>query len=331
MTIEALPRLVAICMALNSGKSLTATDLSNRLLVTPRTVYRDIEFLQHLGIPIGSVSGPGGGYRVEDSVSVTAPLLLGTQDFLSYLATRLLLGRVDDGIYKQALHLAEGSLTKDEWKQLSLIQNSILIDPEDWYWRPLAEPFLRDLRNAILSQRRILIEYSDRARVHFGPETTEPYGLVWKSGAWYLVAHSLSSKLTFRIKVERIISLYTTVEIFTKPENFHLHNYWKQSLQEYGKGDIRVTFKVAHSAVDDFMRFGWKDTSSVQPTTDGIEASIYVDKYDWLIPVVLGYAGAVQVTEPQELIDKILVAVSRLAEIHCNSDDTSPLGLEVPK
>ena len=45
-------RLISILMLLQVHKQLTANDLAKRLEVSVRTIYRDIESLSSLGIPI---------------------------------------------------------------------------------------------------------------------------------------------------------------------------------------------------------------------------------------------------------------------------------------
>src|SRR5918994_4241190 len=58
-------RLVSFLMILQTRGQLTAEELPERLEVSERTVQRDAQALAEAGVPIVSVRGPAGGYRLE--------------------------------------------------------------------------------------------------------------------------------------------------------------------------------------------------------------------------------------------------------------------------
>src|SRR5262249_59760233 len=58
-------RLVSLLLLLQTGGQLTAVELAERLGVSERTVQRDAHALALAGVPILSVRGSTGGYRLE--------------------------------------------------------------------------------------------------------------------------------------------------------------------------------------------------------------------------------------------------------------------------
>lgn len=57
-------RLVSVLLLLQSRGKLTAQQLADRLEVSVRTVYRDIESLSEAGVPVYGDAGPDGGYQL---------------------------------------------------------------------------------------------------------------------------------------------------------------------------------------------------------------------------------------------------------------------------
>ena len=57
-------RLISILMLLQIHKKLTANELAQRLEVSVRTIYRDVESVSGLGIPVFSDKGTDGGIKL---------------------------------------------------------------------------------------------------------------------------------------------------------------------------------------------------------------------------------------------------------------------------
>ncbi|WP_330586809.1 helix-turn-helix transcriptional regulator [Aminipila terrae] len=55
-------RLFQIIYILLDRKSITASALSEKLEVSVRTIYRDVEVLSSVGVPVYMSKGKGGGY-----------------------------------------------------------------------------------------------------------------------------------------------------------------------------------------------------------------------------------------------------------------------------
>src|SRR5262245_54765112 len=62
-------RLISILMALQRGRALTAGELAQRLGVSIRTIFRDVDALSAMGVPVYSEPGRGGGIRLVEGYS----------------------------------------------------------------------------------------------------------------------------------------------------------------------------------------------------------------------------------------------------------------------
>src|SRR5256885_12656514 len=59
-------RLLSILMLLQIRGHMTAHELAQRLEVSERTIYRDIEALSTAGVPVYAERGPGGGCMLAE-------------------------------------------------------------------------------------------------------------------------------------------------------------------------------------------------------------------------------------------------------------------------
>ena len=75
-----IDRLTAIILLLQGGRR-TASEIGRRFEVSKRTVFRDIEALCEMGVPIITESGPRGGYTLMPDYSL-APLQLTMREAL---------------------------------------------------------------------------------------------------------------------------------------------------------------------------------------------------------------------------------------------------------
>src|SRR5690606_9646324 len=57
-------RLLSILMILQRSRGVTAGELANRVGVSVRTIFRDIDALSAMGVPVYTESGRGGGIRL---------------------------------------------------------------------------------------------------------------------------------------------------------------------------------------------------------------------------------------------------------------------------
>ncbi len=64
-------RLISILLLLQTNKKLKASELSKKLEVSIRTIYRDVDTLSSIGVPIYADKGMNGGIRLLGDYKTT--------------------------------------------------------------------------------------------------------------------------------------------------------------------------------------------------------------------------------------------------------------------
>ncbi|MEU7174588.1 WYL domain-containing protein [Micromonospora tulbaghiae] len=90
--------------------------------------------------------------------------------------------------------------------------------------------------------------------------------------------------------------------IAQRPRALDLREWWTQDLEDYERGSIRVALHVQASAREEMLRLGLKPDSEIQHGQDGtVRIVLYVDNWQWLVPLVASVGADVAAEEPEEL------------------------------
>ena len=80
-------RLISILMLLQIHNQLTAKELSKQLEVSIRTIYRDVESLSSLGIPVYADRGINGGIKLLGDYKTSLNGINNVEIFSLFLST----------------------------------------------------------------------------------------------------------------------------------------------------------------------------------------------------------------------------------------------------
>lgn len=305
-------RLISIILLLQSQGQMTAKELSERLEVSERTIYRDMEALSRTGIPVFAERGKNGGWSLLEGYRTNLTGLKESEIrtlFVSpseQLLDDLGLSRTSEEARNKliaSLPSAYRENAKDFW-------NRIHVDTSTWRMRKEKMVAFEVLKNAIWKENKLKIEYQ-RADGITNEVVVKPLGLVAKGSRWYFIAFKDNDEIR-NYRVSRINSAESISETFERPKDFDLAQYWRSStkafLENLPKYEVWVE---AAPTILPRLQFTDRFVQSVEvenKNQDGwIPVKLSFDTEDEAKGYVLGFADQIKVIEPKELHDKILV------------------------
>lgn len=211
-------RLIQIVLLLQQRQQLSARELADALGVSRRTIFRDIEALDLLGIPVYAEPGSAGGYRlIEEYRSGLNALTPDERNALAAFSFPEALAALDIG---QKLHMALLKLCAAEAPK----ERKIRLD-----WSPresttVPAPHLQSLYAAVMDDHILIIHYRLFGTVDIR-KTIKPYGLVAKAGVWYLVYEGEGGLRHHR--AADLIDVEILDQQFERPDDFDLERCWK--------------------------------------------------------------------------------------------------------
>ena len=181
-------RLIALVSLLQARGRMTAAELAERLEVTERTIYRDLDALGAAGVPVYAERGPGGGIELPDGYRLNVTAL--NREEASALFLSAVPGPLADlgtsHMLEAALRKLSIALPLDTRREAERARQRLHVDPADWWSTPEPVPHLRTLQDAVWQDRRVRLTYQRQGKPA-RERLVGPYGLVAKGGIWYLV------------------------------------------------------------------------------------------------------------------------------------------------
>lgn len=221
-------RLITALLYLQGRPRVTAAELAAELEVSVGTARRDLEALSMAGIPVYPQPGRGGGWSLLGGARTDLSGLTASETQALFRLLGPSASATDE--MKSALRKLVRALPATFREDAEAAASATVIDPGKWGAIPLPRPPVVDeLQSAVVARRQVRLVYRGRT-----PEPSDrvvdPWGLVDKGGAWYLIAGTPKGRRTFR--VDRIASATVLEEHFERPADFDLADAWSSISSE---------------------------------------------------------------------------------------------------
>ncbi|WP_405388493.1 YafY family transcriptional regulator [Streptomyces sp. NBC_01102] len=313
-------RLLSVLLLLQTRGLVPATELAERLDVSVRTIYRDVEALSAAGVPVYAERGRNGGiallpgFRTDVTGLTTdearALFVLATQGAHSALGLDAALG--------SALRKVMAALPAPHRPAAEQTSRRVLVDPVRWMSGPRTPVDVAELHEAVLADRRLLLRYrhsgTDTPRTY----TVDAYGLVVKAGVWYLVADLDGAPRLFR--ADRVREASLTGEPVVRREGVELSDTWEALRRQVEErpGEVRLRVRVHRSRLDLFVRIH-AGVLTGRPEPQGEEpwllAELAVPEVAW-VRSLLSFGPNLEVLAPPEARRLLAEAAAAVGELY---------------
>jgi predicted DNA-binding transcriptional regulator YafY len=216
---EASPtaRALLALEVLQANPGITADRLATRLGVSDRAARRYVAVLREAGIPVESVRGPYGGYRIGRGLRLP-PLVFTSTEALA-LVMAVLDGHHDAADPTSPVGRGLGKIVRalpaPVAAQAAAVRRSAAAAPDRGAARP--DPVTTStLVQACCDRRRVRLSYRSEAGTEWEAEV-DPWAVAVRHGRWYLLCHSHNAGARRAYRVDRVRAVDVLAEGFTPP------------------------------------------------------------------------------------------------------------------
>ncbi|WNO09516.1 YafY family protein [Teredinibacter sp. KSP-S5-2] len=231
-------RLFQILNLLRNRRTvLTAKQIAEKLEVSERTIYRDIQALSLSGVPIEGEAGVG--YRVQRQFDLP-PLMFDHDEVEALLLGVRMVRSWSDRQLAASANSALNKILAVLPSQLREVEETSPIMVPKFQEQTLASQYSEAIRKAIKNKTMIKVHYCD-AKESNSLRTLWPLGLFFWGSAWTLVAWC-ELRNDYRVfRLDRITKFQSLEEHFVTDPNRSLGHYLEMQRQryyEYLRGEV---------------------------------------------------------------------------------------------
>ncbi|MEU9122574.1 YafY family protein [Streptomyces sp. NPDC048506] len=317
-------RVLTLLELLQSGGTRTVAELADRLGVEGRTVRRYVDQLIDLDVPVESVRGRYGGYRLAPGYRLP-PLMLSDDEALAVLlglvaGRRAGLTTTEHTASETASAKIRRVLPKHIARRLDTLLEAVAFTDQPGQFDAPDAGVLLTIADAVRHRRPVSIRYTDRDGRR-GERTLHAYGVVAHAGRWYVTGQDarIGEDRTFRLdRIADARTLPGSFEAPAGPDPAH------RLLSAFATAEYRheVTLRI-HGTVEQIRAHLPASVASLEEhapvagehraTERWLRVELRAERLDWLPPVLASLDRPFVIERPDELRNLVIALADRLA------------------
>lgn len=302
-----LYRLLHLMNILVNNDKVTIKQLSEKLEVSRRTIYRDLETLTMAGFPIVSYPGYDGGITVAEGYKLDK-CLLSLEDWENILTGLNTIKTMGD---TEKIEYLIGKIAPKNIETINQ-QSDIVIDLSQWYDDD-TQDLIIGIRNAIGNKQLVSIEYI--SKISSTVRTIEPYKLVFKERDWYIYAYCLL-RMDFRLfKLNRISAYEIMVDNFIPRQvavpSFALKN---ELHEKYNNTQYRIVLEFALENKEFLLQALGALNFKIADNKGIIDFN--TTNLDYAVNLIISLQDKIKVISPPILQERVLQTINKMKKLY---------------
>ena len=290
-------RLFRILYYILEKEKVTANELADKFEVSVRTIYRDIDSISSVGVPIFTTQGKGGGIKIDNEYILNKSLF-DTNEKEQIIAALQGLEKTNEA-YKSELITKLSALFK--------IKNSnwIEIDFTSWGSNNTYQDLFNTLKIAIINKNIISFSYNSSKAEKIN-RRVKPIRLLFKEQDWYLYAFCLLRNDFRYFKLSRIKDL--EVLAINYEDNFE-NIVLKREIKYENTVNIKLKFNksVAFRVYDEFKAI-------VEDKKGNLYVEMKIPNNYKLYNYIFSFGANVEILEPKEIRNQLKNMINKIAK-----------------
>jgi predicted DNA-binding transcriptional regulator YafY len=313
-------RLISILMALHRGRTMTAGELATRLNVSVRTIFRDVDALSTMGVPVYTELGRGGGIRlVEGYSSDLTGLSSGEAEALALVASPAAIGvQALATPTRTALDKLTAAVPSIHQLRARHARGRLLFDTKPWFRALDTSPYLDAMRACIWKDLCVDMRY-ERSNREVRDYRLEPYALVVKVDTWYVIGRVKRELRVFRMS--RVLSLQESTDTFTRDSTFDLQKYWHTWCERFETNppstfpvQIAITPRGRKYLLDCYGNWFRRQLEPLGDQFRRAELTLELEREEHALRILFGLGGEAEILKPRPLRRKLFTLAQQVVE-----------------
>lgn len=274
--MERFQRILGILLYLRSGKEVSALDLAQHFGVSRRTIYRDMETISALGVPVYAERGHAGGFRLLEGYFLP-PVMFSKGEAVSLLLSVTLLRSLRARPFPADLLTAEKKLlaAMPETLRTALTEAQKVIGfeegPRDTFHPERSASSSQSVTSsagelgeseattvfvqAVLDRRSVLLRYHSPYKARAEHLLVEPLGLFWDRDHWYFVGRPTGQEQGSRLwRADRVLGITPQTKAITAPPTFDVRKllgrtWLKVAMQQWAQ-EVPISIRLSRQQAE---------------------------------------------------------------------------------